>query len=258
VLQTLLELGVRVRAVIRDSNVKGMEDRCSLESVIATTDLFQEKAEWWARACEGVDTIIHMAWYTEPGKYLDSSKNIDCLNGTLSLAEGAVGADVRRFIGVGTCFEYDLSDGRLAIDTALRPLTPYAGAKAAVYMALSTWLKTEGVEFAWCRLFYLYGEGEDKRRFVPYLHQQLAMGEQAELSSGTQVRDYLDVRAAGKMITDVAMGSTQGAVNICSGNAVTLRELAETIADEYGRRDLLNFGARPDSFFDPPMVLGVR
>jgi dTDP-6-deoxy-L-talose 4-dehydrogenase (NAD+) len=39
---------------------------------------------------------------------------------------------------------------------------------------------------------------------------------------------------------------------------VTVRELAERIADEYGRRDLLRFGARPDNLVDPPCVVGVR
>ena len=29
-------------------------------------------------------------------------------------------------------------------------------------------------------------------------------------------------------------------------------QLAERIADEYGRRDLLRFGARPDNLADPP------
>ena len=30
------------------------------------------------------------------------------------------------------------------------------------------------------------------------------------------------------------------------------------IADEYGRRELLRFGARPENIFDPPRVVGVR
>jgi nucleoside-diphosphate-sugar epimerase len=47
-------------------------------------------------------------------------------------------------------------------------------------------------------------------------------------------------------------------VNICSGEAVTVRQLAERIADEYGRRDLLRFGAKPENSFDPPRVVGVR
>ena len=49
-----------------------------------------------------------------------------------------------------------------------------------------------------------------------------------------------------------------GPVNICSGVPITIRALAERIADEYGRRELLRFGARPDNAFDPPHIVGVR
>jgi dTDP-6-deoxy-L-talose 4-dehydrogenase (NAD+) len=50
----------------------------------------------------------------------------------------------------------------------------------------------------------------------------------------------------------------QGPVNICSAQPITVRQLAETIADEFGRRDLLRFGARPDNLVDPPCVVGIR
>jgi nucleoside-diphosphate-sugar epimerase len=93
---------------------------------------------------------------------------------------------------------------------------------------------------------------------VPYLRAQLKAGERAELSSGTQIRDFLDVREAGRMIAETALGRVQGPVNICSAQPVTVRQLAERIADEYGRRDLLRFGARPDNLVDPPVVVGVR
>jgi dTDP-6-deoxy-L-talose 4-dehydrogenase (NAD+) len=103
----------------------------------------------------------------------------------------------------------------------------------------------------------LYGEGEDARRLVPYIRERLSVGEPAELTSGTQVRDFLDVREAGRMIAACALGDEQGAVNICSGVATTVRELAERVADEFGRRDLLRFGARAENQFDPPRVVGI-
>jgi dTDP-6-deoxy-L-talose 4-dehydrogenase (NAD+) len=93
---------------------------------------------------------------------------------------------------------------------------------------------------------------------VPYLRTNLAAGLPVRLTSGKQIRDFLDVREAGKMITETALGHQQGAVNICSGIPITVRQLAEQIADEYGRRDLLEFGARPDNLIDPPCVVGVR
>jgi nucleoside-diphosphate-sugar epimerase len=254
----LLKRDVSVRAVIRHADVARMVSLYEFESLLGTDDLFQESAEWWSEACRGVDTVIHLAWYAEPGRYLQSPLNIDCLKGTLALAGGAITAGVRRFVGTGTCFEYELGPEGLSIDTPLWPQSVYAGAKVASYMALSTWFAQAGVEFAWCRLFYLYGEGEDNRRLVPYLRTQLAAGNPVELSSGVQVRDYLDVSEAATMLVDTALGDVLGAVNICSGDAVTVREFAESIADEYGRHDLLKFGARPDDPDDPPCVVGVR
>lgn len=257
ILTALLKADVDLRLVVR----KGTESRllgADIAEILYTDDLFSERAEWWASVCEGVDTVIHSAWYTEPSLYMQSPKNLDCLVGTLQMAAGCVQAGVRRFVGIGTCSEYDVSDGYLSPYTPLRPSTPYGGAKAAAFLALSTLLPQQGVEFAWGRLFYLYGEGEDARRFFPYLRSKLAAGEPAELSSGKQVRDYLNVRVAGEQIASLALGQTIGAINICSGKAQTIRELAEQIADEYGRRDLLHFGARADNNFDPPCIVGIR
>ena len=258
VLHALRLDGVRIRAVVRNGTQGRLATLDGIESIVTTPDLFAEDAEWWAKVCKNIDTIIHVAWYAEPGKYLHSAKNLDCLVGTLQMAKGAAKANVRRFIGIGTCFEYNLTGGMLSIETPLRPLTPYAGAKAAAFLALSQCLPIQGVEFAWCRLFYLHGEGEDSRRLVPHLRFKLAAGEPAELTNGKQIRDFLDVLEAGRMIAETALGHEQGPVNICSGTPITVRKLAENIADEYGRRDLLRFGARPDNLIDPPCVVGVR
>jgi dTDP-6-deoxy-L-talose 4-dehydrogenase (NAD+) len=257
VLRALDERGVRVRVVVRNRKQSQFATLHGIESVVITPDLFAKDADWWANVCKDIDTVIHVAWYAEPGLYLQSAKNFDCLQGTLNMTKGAVQAGVRRFVGIGTCFEYDLSHSMLSIAAPLKPLTPYAGAKAATYMALSQWLPAQSVEFVWCRLFYLYGEGEDTRRLVPYLRASLAAGEPAELTSGNQIRDFIDVVEAGRLITDAALGSVQGPINICSGIPITVKQLAENIADEYGRRDLLEFGVRPDNLIDPPCVVGI-
>ena len=257
-LRALSERGCRVLPVVREGKQGEVARGDAIETIVASPDIFAEDADWWARACRGVDTVIHAAWYAEPGQYLQSPKNQECLSGTLRLADGAVQAKVRRFVGIGTCFEYDLDAGRLSIETPLRPATPYAQAKVDAFKALSATLPRQGVAFAWCRLFYLYGEGEDSRRLVAYVRGRLQSGEPVELSSGSQIRDLLDVREAAGMIADVALGSGEGPVNICSGKPVTVREVAERIAEEFGRRDLLRFGARPDNPVDPPCVVGIR
>ena len=257
VLRELCERGVQTRVIVRQGKESLVSQSKNIEQIIITNDLFAETSDWWKQACQDIDTVIHCAWYAESGQYLQSEKNLDCLAGTLQLAKSAAQTGVRRVVGIGTCFEYDLTKGNLSIETPLRPLTPYAGAKAAAYLALSQWLPAQSVEFVWCRLFYLHGEGEDSRRLVPYIRSKLSAGEIAELTSGNQVRDFLDVRVAAEMIVDAAMSNRMGAINICSGIPITVRTLAEQIADEYGRRDLLKFGARPDNLVDPPRVVGI-
>tara|TARA_R110001599_G_scaffold215962_2_gene414234 strand:+ start:11002 stop:11844 length:843 start_codon:yes stop_codon:yes gene_type:complete len=258
VLRALFEKDVRVRLVTRIKNFSQIEHYGSFEKIIYTPDLFAENIDWWADACQGVDTVIHAAWYAEPGKYLDSPLNLECLMGTLLLSKGATQAGVRRFIGIGTCFEYELSGGILSIQTPLNPMSPYGAAKAAAYMALKQYLLTQAVEFAWCRLFYLFGEGEDERRLVPYIRSQLIAGKPVELTSGDQIRDFLDVREAGSMIVDIALGHELGPVNICSGLPVTVRQLAMQLAEEYQRSDLLRFGVRSNNPLDPPCVVGIN
>lgn len=249
---------VPVTAIVRNGQQSLLENYLSVKSVISTPDLFSESLDWWIKSLQGIDTVIHIAWYAEPGKYLQSKMNLDCLQGTLSMAKGSVEAGVRRFIGVGTCFEYDLTFGKLSVSTPLNPLTPYAGSKAAAFLALSQLLPAQSVEFAWCRLFYLFGEGEDPRRLVPYLRSRLAAGEIAELTSGNQIRDFINVAEAGRMISEAALSKEQGAINICSGIPITVKQLAESIASEYGREDLLKFNTRPDNLIDPPCVIGVK
>ena len=257
VLRELIRCGCRVCAVVRAGSENRLLMRDAIESIVTSPDIWAETSAWWTQACRDCDTVIHLAWYVEPGEYLHSPRNRDCLAGTLRLADAARAAQVRRFVGIGTCFEYDLSAGRLSTDTPLKPSTPYAAAKVETFQTLSTLLPERGIEFAWCRLFYLYGEGEDQRRLVPYLRSRLAAGAIAELASGNQIRDYLEVGEAARMIVEAALGTIQGPINICSGQPVTVRELAERIADEYGRRDLLRFGARADNPADPPCVIGI-
>ncbi|PDT82943.1 NAD(P)-dependent oxidoreductase [Sinorhizobium sp. BJ1] len=258
VVSNLVARGKDVFALVREGKEDAFEGTLARDRIISTRSAFDESDAWWRDSLQGIDTVIHLAWYVVAGKYLTAPENIDCLIGTLRMAKAAADVGVRRFVGTGTCIEYDVSAGTLSTNTPLKPTTPYAAAKAAIFTALSELLPSRGTEFVWCRLFYLYGEGEDERRFVPYLRKAMSEGTVADLTKGTQVRDYLDVKEAAQQIVDAALGTKQGAVNICSGQPVTVREFAERIADEHGGRHLLNFGARPENLVDPPYIVGVK
>jgi dTDP-6-deoxy-L-talose 4-dehydrogenase (NAD+) len=91
---------------------------------------------------------------------------------------------------------------------------------------------------------------------VPYIRHKISKGEVAELTDGKQIRDYMDVSKVGDQISEVALGTEVGPLNICSGLATTVRDLAEKIAEEYGRPDLLLFGGKDKRISEPPCVYG--
>ena len=176
VLRKLEESGKPIRLVLREGSNRNAPLAANRDSVV-TPDLFTRDAEWWSSVLHGIETVVHAAWYAEPGRYLESENNLDCLAGTLTLAKACIRAGVHRFVGIGTCFEYDLGRGILSKDTPLIPTTLYAACKVAAYRVLEQWFDSHQLGFAWCRLFYLYGEGEDSRRLVPYLRARLEAGE---------------------------------------------------------------------------------
>ncbi len=257
VIRALTQNDVDLSLIVREKHKDKVRLIPNVSNVIITKNLFSESSNWWAEKCNGIDIVVHLAWYTKPNDYLKSLKNNDCLKGSINLAKGAVQAGVKRFLGIGTCVEYDLTDGIVSVNTPLKPTTPYATSKATLFQDLKKRLSTNFIEFVWCRLFYLHGEGEDPRRLIPYLRKKLEAGEFADLSNGNQIRDFLDVRVAGDIISKITLNNQVGPINVCSGISTTVRQLAEKVADEYGRRDLLRFGARPDNLTDVPRIIGV-
>jgi nucleoside-diphosphate-sugar epimerase len=255
--RSLVASGHRPVLILRPGGFARTGLDASDADVIETADLFGESTDWWQHALAGVDAVIHAAWYVEPGKYLDSTENIRCVEGSLRLADAAVREGVARFVGVGTCFEYRLPNAEITADAEVGPATLYAASKLALFHMLEKHFDGSGTSLAWARLFYLFGDGEHPARLFPMLHRRLAAGEKVQLSSGEKLRDFLDVADAGRMIAGLAATEQKGVVNICSGKAVTIREIAESIADEYGRRDLIEFGTGTVHPRDPQAVVGV-
>lgn len=256
IVQKLLEAELDVRAVLRDGAQHRELPSWVTSSAVFTRDVFNEKTSWWEAVCEGSFAVVHTAWFTTPGEYVNSIQNLACLSGSLPIAEGAIAAGVKRFVGIGSCFEYDLSQGPASIETPLLPKTLYAGTKVALFHVLQNLFSESKSEFVWARLFYLFGVGENDRRLFPYLKNQLSKGLPAYLSDGDQVRDYLDVEVAARRIVELLLGHQTGPVNVCSGEGVSVREFAERVAHSYQRNDLLVFGARERNQFDPNFAVG--
>lgn len=256
ILRRVILLGVKPIVVVRNGSVNKLPNTSNLGKVITTDNLFLESTMWWSNILSEVDIVIHCAWYVEPQKYLQSELNHECFTGSIQLGKAAIKAGVKRFIGLGTCFEYDLSQKLLSVNSELKADSLYSQSKIDTFRRLSIEFKNSNVDFLWCRLFYLYGKGEDKRRLSAYVKEQIMNDQYVELSHGEQVRDFIDVKIAAQLIIDLTFSNKTGVKNICSGKGVTVRDFVTSIADEYGKRDLLKFGARGENEHEPSYIVG--
>jgi nucleoside-diphosphate-sugar epimerase len=197
------------------------------------------------------DAIVHLAWYVEPGLFWASAANLAWVCASLGLAEAAAHCGVKRFVGVGTCFETvrgGEADGR---PSAAVNSTLYGAAKDATRQILAAYCANASIEFAWARLFFLYGAHEKASRLVPSVSRRLARGEVAKYSWGRAIRDYMDVRDAGSGLATTALSNITGLVNIATGSPVTVAHLVEELGRLAGRPDLIELGALPDRENEP-------
>jgi nucleoside-diphosphate-sugar epimerase len=251
VTRALVAAGIEVHAVVRSEpgtrldGVNVRVERCDLADPAAVEEVVARVRP---------EVCIHCAWIATPGEYLTSPENSTHELAAESLTRSLVGHGCARLVGVGTCFEYEPSDRPLAETNPLGPTTPYARAKAAACERMSAATEGSATSFAWARLFYLYGPGEDQRRLVPSVAQALLSGEPARTTPGEQRRDFLHVDDVAGALTAVAQSTVTGAVNIGSGRAVSVREIVETLGRITERPDLVELGALPYADGDPMLV----
>jgi nucleoside-diphosphate-sugar epimerase len=205
------------------------------------------------------EVILHLAWEVEHGRFWTSPANLDSLGASLALLRAAASVGVERFVGVGTCFEYIWPDDGDCdeFSTPIGPTTLYGIAKDAARRVGESFCREEKMAFAWARLFHLAGPGEDERRLVPAVATRLLRGEPAPLSLGQMVRDFMDVRDAGRALAMLATSSVEGPVNVATGEPVSVAAIAHELGRLTGREELLQFGAYPERPGEPPRIVAA-
>lgn len=204
------------------------------------------------------EVLVHLAWPGLPN-YRDAFHLEENLPAELRLLRGAVAAGVPRLVIAGTCLEYGLQEGALAVTSDTRPVTPYGLAKDTVRKALELLQARTPFTLQWVRLFYMYGAGQNPNSLLSQLDRAIDEGRhEFDMSPGDQLRDYLPVEEVAACFAKVVEdASIRGVINCCSGRPVSVRELVERRCAERGAKLKLNLGryAYPD--YEPREFWGV-
>lgn len=201
------------------------------------------------------ENLIHIAWYLGP-KFMQAEENLDWVSSSLKLLKSFVKYGGKKVMFTGTMTEYDYSYGYLQEElTPLNNSSMYGKSKAALYELASTYAKQNGLDFKWPRIFNVYGPYERQTRLMPSVICSALKGEDVKLSHCKKIQDYLHVYDVASAIATVFESDYQGAINICSGTPVKLKDIVNKIAELLDYKGNLLYG-EIEANFDEPFVVG--
>ncbi len=201
--------------------------------------------------------VIHLAWSGVLGKHRnDCEQALLNIPGTLSLLAEAKDAGATAFVGLGSQAEYGALQRVITEAMPTEPTTLYGASKLAAYTLCKTYCSIHEMRFAWLRLFSSYGPADNAEWMIPYLILELLRGARPGLTAGEQRWDYLYQADAADAIATVAHNDfAEGAFNLGSGNARSLRSTIEFIRDAIDPALPLGWGEVP---YRPDQVMHLE
>lgn len=194
--------------------------------------------------------LINLAWRGVSGRERNEVYQVED-NLALTLETVALAKEIgcNRWIGVGSQAEYGNPNCQVDELFPTNPTTIYGKAKLAACWSSLGLCQAYEICGSWVRLFDPYGPEDDPHWLIPYLIQEMAIGNIPRLTKCEQIWDYLYIDDAAKGLLSLANSEASGIFNLGSGLGISLRKIVEIIRDSIDSNISPEYGAveyRPD------------
>ena len=262
-LEELLALGQTVRvldnlATGKRGNVDAVLAAAGSEAAARCTFLEGDIADaaTAARACEGVDYVLHQAALGSVPRSIADPRashraNVD---GFLEMLIAARDAGVKRFVYASSSSVYGDEPNLPKVEARVgRVLSPYAGTKAVNELYAGVFQLTYGLECIGLRYFNVFGPRQDPdgpyAAVMPKWVKSLLQGEPCTINGdGETSRDFCYVKNAvqANLLSAAApAASTDTAYNVAFGERTTLTDLFAMLRDGLAPAHAQVKGAQP-------------
>lgn len=193
-------------------------------------DLRSQLAGWT------IDTTVHLGWYAGAADYrTNEEENERSYVAGTELADALLDlCDRPHLVVAGTWADKEPADA-------------YGRWKRMLHEHLTEAARRRGLRLAWARLHNVVGPGEAASRFGPSIASAVAAGRRFEVTSGTQLRDYVDVTDVARALGVLACSAAVGDYDVGTGVATPVATFARAVARAAGDEALLTVAARPAS-----------
>jgi len=240
----LLERGANVRVL--DNFSTG--NRANLVDVWDDIELVEGELRSYERvhaAMRGIDLVFHQAALPSVPRSVQDPLTTGAVNveGTLNVLLAGRDEGVKRIVFASSSSVYG-DGGELPRREAnpTNPASPYAVSKLAAERYCISFSKIYGLETVSLRYFNVFGPGQDPRSqyaaVVPRFITAIAAGRPVSIyGNGEQSRDFTYVSNVidANLLAAAVEGISGAVINVATGEATTVNELADLAGEVLGR-----------------------
>lgn len=202
------------------------------------------------------DCLIHLAWrngfqHNADTHMQDLPRHIDFLK---RMIDGGISA----ISVMGSMHEVGYWEGAIDENAPTNPLSLYGIAKNALRQAMELLTKNTSVSFHWLRGYYIYGDDARSNSVLGKITLAAQNGQETfPFTSGKNLYDFISIdQLARQIVAASVQDEVTGIINCCSGNPISLGEMAEKFIRDNKLNIKLQYGAFPDRAYDSPGVWG--
>lgn len=175
--------------------------------------------------------------------------------GTLNLLLATKDLPYLCFVNTGSSSEYGIKKKPMFENDVCEPISFYAATKLSATVICQVFAKIYRKPIITLRLFSVYGQYEDKHRFVPTIINCLIENKIIKLTPGEQRRDFVyidDVIDAYIKIPKVIPGLTEDLFNVGTGKQYTNDEVVKSLFKISQQKVAVLKGQYPARMWDTP------
>ena len=195
------------------------------------------------------EIIFHLAASLNRERNFDHFDRINEVNhnGTLNLLLALKDIPYRNFIFTSTSEVYGSNQAPFHEEQLPKPASPYSLTKLYAETLINTFSELYNKHFTILRLFNFFGKEMPANFFIPQMIQAFQNEAAFEMTAGEQKRDflYVDDIIQALLLSAGSEKALNETFNVCSGQAVSLKQLATEIKTTLKSGCEIKFGALP-------------
>jgi UDP-glucuronate decarboxylase len=184
------------------------------------------------------EILVHTSWLTTPKEFWNSDQNSDWVTASKRLINKFLFSGGEYLVVTGSCAEYSWNTSQPLTENSFEdPANTYGNSK----LQLLNWIRNQEIPFLWTRTFFQFGMKESPGRLIPDIIDLLGRNQEFVVRSSLHVRDFVFVKDVSRILSLLISQSQLGVVNIGRGEGINVGELARSVAELLGRKDLIKF-----------------